>query len=84
LNLESDYKHDKKNQIDQFSLKEYEMCTGPKGAMILFDTNCPHFAAAVSPGCRRRVFRFDYERPEWKRKESPLSKIGKLIMRLKF
>jgi hypothetical protein len=84
LGLKLNYKKDKRNQISDFSLDKYEKYTGPKGTMILFDTNCPHFAAAVSPGCRRRVFRFDYERPEWKRRESLLSKIKKLIVRLKF
>jgi len=79
LNLKLDYKQDKKNQIDQFSLEEYGGYTGPKGTMILFDTNCPHFAGVVAKGKSRRVFRFDYELPEWKRKENSFFEIKKLI-----
>jgi hypothetical protein len=83
LSLKHDYKLDKKNQIDQFLAEEYRAFTGTKGTMILFDTNCPHFAAAVSPGNRRRVFRFDYELPEWRRKESALSKLSKFASRIR-
>jgi hypothetical protein len=81
MGLKPNYKKNKLNQISDFLSDEYEKYTGPKGMMILFDTNCPHFAATVSPGCRRRVFRFDYEHPEWKRKESLLLKIGKLLLK---
>lgn len=82
LSLKPDYKLDKKNQIAQFILSDYKSFTGPKGAMILFDTNCPHFAGAVSPGSRRRVFRFDYELPEWKRKEGLFLKLKDVVSRI--
>ncbi|MDC0906595.1 hypothetical protein OAS81_04510 [Gammaproteobacteria bacterium] len=83
LGLTPNYKNGRDNQIVDFSLDKFEKFTGPKGTMILFDTNCPHYAAAVFEGNRRRVFRFDYERPEWTRKESSLSKIKTFISRPK-
>lgn len=78
--LKPDYKIRQENEIQDLDLGEYKAYTGEEGMVILFDTNCPHFAGQVSEGNVRRVFRFDYYKTAWrKEKNGLLVKIRNLI-----
>ena len=50
---------------DASSLGDFEAVVGKAGDAIIFDTNCPHFAGAVSEGSERKVARFDYTNLHW-------------------
>jgi hypothetical protein len=50
---------------DARGLGEFHPIDGKAGDAIIFDTNCPHYAGAVSKGKERRVLRFDYANPIW-------------------
>lgn len=50
---------------DASGLGEFHSVDGRAGDAIIFDTNCPHYAGAVSEGKERRVLRFDYSNPIW-------------------
>jgi hypothetical protein len=84
LALPANYKQSLQNQITEFAMDEYKPFVGEPGTIILFDTNCPHFAGVVSPGNSRRVFRFDYLKPEWRRSESQFSKFKRTVSRMIF
>jgi hypothetical protein len=84
LALPANYKQSLQNQVTEFAMDEYKSFVGEPGAIILFDTNCPHFAGVVSPGHSRRVFRFDYLKPAWRRSESQFSKFKRTVSRMIF
>lgn len=79
LSLKYDYKTNKENRINAFPLMEYKAFTGAEGTMILFDTNCPHFAGEVEVGYSRRVFRFDFSLPEWDRRDGFVSRVRRKL-----
>lgn len=78
LSFTKNYKARKENFINHIPIEDYTPCIGKAGAVIFFDTNCPHFAGSVAKGARRRIIRFDYFKKEWRKKSGFL---GKLILK---
>ncbi|MBO67071.1 MAG: hypothetical protein CL398_02055 [Acidiferrobacteraceae bacterium] len=48
------------NLIPDISKDQFISCHGPAGSVIIFDTNCPHFAGLIDPGKQRRVLRLHF------------------------
>lgn len=60
-NLMEDKRLNSKNEIDNLDKKEFTECIGKLGTVILFDTNCPHFAGSFSnKESIRKIYRFNY------------------------
>ena len=58
-NLNTDYILNQENVIYDIPQSRYDAITGDKGTIILFDTNCPHFAGKPNNSIRK-VYRFNY------------------------
>jgi hypothetical protein len=67
LSLKPNYKKNQENKVESFFCDEYVEYTAPAGSVLLFDTNCPHFAGVVSKNGKRRVMRFDFSCSNWER-----------------
>ena len=63
LNLSKNYKAKGENSVPNINMDDFIPCVGPSGSIVIFDTNCPHFAGSVSGDGQRRVLRFDFDNP---------------------
>lgn len=70
------------NRIAELPEHSFAKCTGRAGTVVLFDTNCPHYAGLVGTNRVRRVLRFDYEKPEWNNLKPALTKASRKIRNL--
>jgi len=80
--LSLDYKKNHENLITKYELTEYIKFEAEGGSVLVFDTNCPHFAGEVKDGGHRRVFRFDFERPEWRRDTTLTTRLRARVRKL--
>jgi len=70
LSLKSNYKKYQDNKVTNIDQNEYIEYVGSSGSVLIFDTNCPHFAGVVQKGKCRRVMRFDFSHPSWSRSKT--------------
>jgi len=60
-NFMEDKRLNSKNEIENIDKREFTECIGKLGTVILFDTNCPHFAGSFSnKDSIRKIYRFNY------------------------
>ena len=61
-NLKEDYYLKKENKIKNFEEEDLKSITGDIGNVIIFDTNCPHFAGKINNKYKERnVYRFQFQ-----------------------
>ncbi len=61
LNLSKNYKYNGENTVKDISVDDFIPCVGCSGSIVIFDTNCPHFAGSINGEGHRRVLRFDFD-----------------------
>lgn len=53
---------------------DYKPINANAGDCVIFDTNCPHFAAPVGKSRNRKVIRLDFERNDWNKHLNSLAR----------
>ncbi|GAB1258030.1 hypothetical protein NBRC116494_25320 [Aurantivibrio plasticivorans] len=79
LKLPKNYKDYQGNKVESIAIEKYKAFFGPAGSVLLFDTNCPHFAGNLIDGGERRVLRFDFQKSDWTRKKGISGFISKVF-----